>query len=123
MSFRTVKVGRLAASRPPRWRPYGVKPRSRVLSKAAHRLAQENDIMAEIFLYRHGANINPQQLQKLRRSGYICVGVKYLSDAKVLEVPLPVPIPQARMDLILRAACMGMTGWDGASRDFGRALT
>lgn len=76
--------------------------------------------MAEIFLYRHGAGINPQQLQKLRRAGYIPVGVEFLSDAKVLEAP--VPVSQANVDLILRAACIAIKHSESASKNFGRLL-
>lgn len=77
--------------------------------------------MAEIFLYTHDAGINPQQLQKLRREGFIPVGVSCLSAAKVL--PMPVPLRQANGDMILHAAALAIKGWDSASKDFGRELS
>lgn len=60
-------------------------------------------MMAQIFLYKHEAGINPQQLQKLRREGFIPIGVRYIDDVKLLDEPLP--LSQATSDIILLAAC------------------
>lgn len=77
--------------------------------------------MAEIFLYRRDCGINPQQLQKLRREGFIPVGVEYLSDVNLLAAAPRVP--QASIDLILLAASKAIVRNGGyAAQYFGEEM-
>lgn len=78
--------------------------------------------MTEIFLYRHDAGINQQQLQKLRRGGYIPVGVNSLGDAKI-ESRLA-PVSQAESTLIMQAAvdAIAECGIDVVARAFSKKL-
>lgn len=79
--------------------------------------------MAEVFLYRREAGINPQQLQKLRREGFIPVGVEYLSDAKFLVPPVAASVSPSQLDLLLVAALKVFTGGsDYTKARFGEAV-
>lgn len=60
-----------------------------------------------IFIYRHDTGISPQQLQKLRREGYIPVGVKNLGDVKIVEAPI---MPEASLILLACARAMKRHG-------------
>ena len=78
--------------------------------------------MARVFLYRKGSGINDQQLQNLRRNGFVPVGVEYMSDAKVIE-PAP-PVPREILDVIGRAALEEVAGCgiDWIGRSFAKRL-
>ncbi len=58
--------------------------------------------MAQVFIYRKGTGINEQQLQNLRRHGFVPVGVEHMSDARLLEAAIP--MPAETLDAIGRAA-------------------
>lgn len=73
-----------------------------------------------IFLYRHGAGINPQQLQKLRREGFIPVGVKYMSDAKVLAASTA--FPEIHTDILILAAARAATRSASFAQYFGEEI-
>ncbi len=78
--------------------------------------------MAQVFLYRKGSGINDKQLQNLRRHGFVPVGVQYLSDAKVMDIE--VPVSRETLDAVGRAAlkAVAVCGVASVSQNFTKAL-
>lgn len=83
---------------------------------------KSDEALAPIFIYRNGCGINSQQLQKLRREGYIPVGVDHTDDARLL--PIPVPLAQGTLDAIGAAALITVADCssDWVGKSFAKAL-
>lgn len=79
--------------------------------------------MAQVFLYRKGSGINDQQLQNLRRHGFVPVGVEHLSDAKVIDIAIPVPCET--LDAVGRSALETISdcGVDWVGQKFAKSLS